>query len=83
MKQRFRGNALLSLWVCGVILALGTIVPTAMAQGSTARSRAATDTFTLTVTRDNFAQYYPTYLANGYSKHPRRRFPSPCRILSW
>lgn len=29
-------------------------------------SRAAPDTFTLTATQRNFAQYYPTYLANGY-----------------
>jgi trehalose/maltose hydrolase-like predicted phosphorylase len=101
MTQRFRGNALLSLWVCGMILVPGTIVPAAMARvatgmapistaaarvstatahgstatarvstatahGSTTTARAAADTFTLTATQANFAQYYPTYLANGY-----------------
>jgi len=64
--RRFRGNALLALWVCGVILMPGVIVPIAMARGSTATTRAAAGTFTLTATQANFAQYYPTYLANGY-----------------
>jgi protein-glucosylgalactosylhydroxylysine glucosidase len=81
--RRFRGNALLSAWVrgvvCGVILVPGLMVPTAMARVpagmapiSTATARvptavqAAPDTFTLTATQANFAQYYPTHLANGY-----------------
>jgi trehalose/maltose hydrolase-like predicted phosphorylase len=77
--RRFRGNVLLFLWVCGEILLPGMIVPTAMARVpagmapiSTATARvsttlqAAPDTFTLTATQANFAQYYPTYLANGY-----------------
>jgi trehalose/maltose hydrolase-like predicted phosphorylase len=92
--RRFRGNALLALWVCGVNLVPGVIVPIAMAlaptatasvstatasvpasaasvsaaaaRGSTTATRAAADTFTLTATQANFAQYYPTYLANGY-----------------
>jgi hypothetical protein len=87
MTRRFRGNALLALWVCGVILAPSVIVPAAMADVSTvpaniptattrvpaaterlpaAAARAAAGTFTLTATAANFAQYYPTYLANGY-----------------
>ncbi len=71
--RRFRGNALLALWVCGVILVPGAITPIAMAHAqtatanvATATTRAAADTFTLTATQANFAQYYPTYLANGY-----------------
>jgi trehalose/maltose hydrolase-like predicted phosphorylase len=59
--------------VVGAIFAPGMIVPTAMARMSTATpgvsaaaARAAPDSFTLTATQDNFAQYYPTYLANGY-----------------
>ncbi len=80
MTGRFRGNALLVLWVCGVILVPSVIVPTAVASvprgvarvstatvhGSTATARAAAATFTLTATQANFAEYYPTYLANGY-----------------
>src|SRR5258707_12076698 len=80
MTGRFRGNALLVLWVCGVIFVSGVIVSTAMARaamatapvsaaathGSTATTRAAADTFRLTATQANFAEYYPTYLANGY-----------------
>jgi trehalose/maltose hydrolase-like predicted phosphorylase len=77
MTRRFRGNVLLSVRMgsalCGAILGWGAIVPAAAAGGSatpahgsaTAR-RASTDSFTLTATQDNFAQYYPTYLANGY-----------------
>ncbi len=61
MTGRFRGNALLVLWACGVIL-----VPAAAARGSTATARPAADTFRLTATQANFAEYYPTYLANGY-----------------
>ena len=57
MTRRFRGNALPALWTVGVILT---------APGSTAIARAVADTFTLTATQANFAEYYPTYLANGY-----------------
>jgi trehalose/maltose hydrolase-like predicted phosphorylase len=82
MTQRFRGNARLPAWVCslvcGVISVSGIIFPAARAgvPATTAWAAAtappaatvpaAADTFTLTATRDNFAQYYPTYLANGY-----------------
>jgi len=37
MTPRFRGNALLSLWACGVILVPGMIVPAAMARVTAAR----------------------------------------------
>jgi trehalose/maltose hydrolase-like predicted phosphorylase len=81
MTGRFRGNALLVLWVCRVILPMATALASAAAghgsattghgsaapaRGSTATTRAAVGTFTLTATQANFAQYYPTYLANGY-----------------
>lgn len=49
-----------------MILAPAAIVPTATARVPAAMTRAASDTFTLTATQANFAQYYPTYLANGY-----------------
>jgi trehalose/maltose hydrolase-like predicted phosphorylase len=54
-----------------VILAAGTMAAGMMVSTATARMPAATartvaDTFTLTATQDNFAQYFPTYLANGY-----------------
>jgi protein-glucosylgalactosylhydroxylysine glucosidase len=72
-RRRFRGNVLLALWVCGVILVPGVIVPIAMARFptatasvSTVTTRAAADTFELTATERNFQNYYPTYLANGY-----------------
>jgi len=35
-------------------------------EDSTGLPRPVADTFTLTATQANFAQYYPTYLANGY-----------------
>src|SRR5882762_7660991 len=41
-------------------------VPAATAGDSTGLPRPVADTFTLTATQVNFAQYYPTYLANGY-----------------
>src|SRR5258708_12330279 len=80
MTRRLRGNALLSLWVCRVILGPGMIIPAVMAHVPAAMAgapastpghsavppRAAADTFMLTATRANFTQYYPTYLANGY-----------------
>ena len=47
-KQRttrcFRGNALLALWVCGVILVPGVIVPIAMARAPTATASVSTAT---------------------------------------
>jgi trehalose/maltose hydrolase-like predicted phosphorylase len=65
MTRRFRGNALFS-WVCRVILVPGMIAPAVMAGVPAAPPRAAADAFRLTATQANFAQYYPTYLANGY-----------------
>jgi protein-glucosylgalactosylhydroxylysine glucosidase len=41
-------------------------VPAETARDSTGLPRPAADTFRLTATQANFAQYYPTYLANGY-----------------
>jgi protein-glucosylgalactosylhydroxylysine glucosidase len=40
--------------------------PVPTTHDSAAAARAAPDSFTLTATQDNFARYYPTYLANGY-----------------
>jgi trehalose/maltose hydrolase-like predicted phosphorylase len=79
MPRRFRGNALFPFWTY-VILAAGTMfsaamarvpapmahVPAAATHVPAAGARAVADTFTLTATQANFAQYYPTYLANGY-----------------
>jgi protein-glucosylgalactosylhydroxylysine glucosidase len=41
-------------------------VPAPTTHVPAAGARAVADTFTLTATQANFAQYYPTYLANGY-----------------
>lgn len=59
MAARFRGNALPALWLSGAISMPAVIAAAPMA-------RAASDSFTLTASQRNFAQYYPTYLANGY-----------------
>src|SRR5260221_14493079 len=60
ITQRFRGNALLSLWACGVILVSSMIVPTAMARDPIAAARLSTAAAPGTIARTTVAARVPT-----------------------